>query len=60
VAELSQENAQAFNLMSAEQRHEVVAVADKDELEPDEAVNSYLTQHQLALVEGELKTSEVK
>lgn len=56
VAQLSPENAAIFNQMTTEQRDELVAAASKDELKPNEAV----VQHRLAVVEDELKVSEVK
>ena len=46
--------------MDAEDRLEVLAAAKKGDLSPDAAVENFMTQHHLAVVEGALKTAAVK
>lgn len=60
VSKLSQDHAVAFNLMNADQRLEVVNHAHKENLTPDVAVQNFLTQHHLTVVEGALQTVNVK
>jgi hypothetical protein len=60
VSKLNQNHAVAFNLMNAEERLEVLTTAQKGGLAPDAAVENFMTQHHLAVVEGILKKAEVK
>ena len=56
ASKLSQDHAIAFNLMDADEQHEVISHAHKDNLTPDAAVQGFLSQHHLAVVEGALKS----
>ena len=60
VAKLGETQAKAFNLMSGEQRHEALAIAQKDGVTPDMAVDVVLSKHHLTLVDGALKASDVR
>ena len=60
VAQLSQDHSIAFNLMNADQRLEVLAIAHKGDLTPDSVVDGFLSQHHLAVVEGSLKRVEAQ
>ncbi|MGH2613047.1 MAG: hypothetical protein ACRDFB_08385 [Rhabdochlamydiaceae bacterium] len=60
VSKLSQDHAIAFNLMSADQRLEVLNAAHKGDLTPDAAVEGFMTQHHLAVIEGSLKTANIQ
>jgi hypothetical protein len=60
MAKLNKDHSIAFNLMDAEDRQEIVAEAQKENYTPDAAVESFMDFHHLALVDGELKTVEVK
>ncbi len=59
AAKLSEQQATAFNEMSADERLEVLTAAEKQNLTPDAAVDQFMNKHEIALVEGELKTVEV-
>src|ERR1700687_4562511 len=54
-AKLTQDHAVAFNLMNAEERLEVLTLAQKEDLTPDTAVDNFMSQHHVAVVEGTLK-----
>ncbi len=60
VARLSEDHSIAFNLMNADQRLEVLASAHKGDLAPDAAIEEFMAQHHLAVVEGSLKTAEIQ
>lgn len=60
VAKLNKDHSIAFNLMDAEDRQEIVTEAQKENYTPDAAVESFMDFHHLALVDGALKTVEVK
>lgn len=55
VSKLSESYIQTFNLMSIEQRHEAVEVAQNEALDADVAVDKVLEKHQLVVVDGVLK-----
>lgn len=59
-SKLSADHSLAFKLMDADQRLAVLAAAKSGEQTPDAVVADFMTEHNLAVVEGSLKAAEIK